>query len=46
VDEVIDEAALVRWCSATVVFVIVIRYRGGERDETRGDSNFAWVAAN
>jgi hypothetical protein len=42
VDEGVDEAAPVQWCSVTVV----IRYRGGERDKTRGDSNFAWVAAN
>ena len=43
VDEGVDEAAPVRWCSAIIIFVVVVRHRGGERDETRGNSNFAWV---
>ena len=43
VDEGVDEVAPMRWWSATVVFVVVVRHRGRERDETRGDSNFAWV---
>ena len=44
-DEGVDEVAPVRWCSVTVVFVIVVQHKGGERDETRGDSNFAWVGS-
>ena len=45
-DEGVDEAASVWWYSVTIVFIVIIQYGGGERDETRGDSNFACVVAN